>query len=302
MSDPKTVTTLQEEEDVDGHHAAAAESASPESSEDEEFFTPIQSTNTSPSKSRSQETPSPGLEIYHAATEGIDEENQRGDQGDNTDTNPHLLIESQKEEVNGKNIVDTPNDVDTLDNLNEEAPPSNLSSKRSDGNSSFPEQTPVSSVDGSVFQASPVAGAHGVRPVSDAPNMRGHEPKRRRMRSKVEAARRSAFEREAARLARGTLTSRLIIPEIVALPRRSEYKTLWPTSGNEHSGAISCEREILIPAITPKSMEGSASVSEQSVDPIPTAAFQASNSNLSALAAEFVPSSECTSFQGFLPH
>ena len=296
MSDPKTVTV------VGGRHAAAAEPTSPESSEDEEYFTPIQSTNTSPRKNRSQDTPSPSLDIYHAAREGNDEENQHENEGDSTDTDPHVLTEPQKEEVNNKNMVGIPNDVDARDSLNEESPPSDLSLKRPSGNTSSPEQTRVSSVNGSVFQASPVAGAHGLRSVSDAPNVRGHEPERRRMRSKVEAARRSAFECEATRLASGTLTSRLIIPEIVALPRRSEYKTLRPASGNEHSRAISCECGIFIPAITPKSMAGSASVNEQSVDPIPTAAFQASNSNLSALAAEFVPSSECTSFQGSLPH
>ena len=298
MSDPKTATTLQEEGVVDGQHAVAAEPASPESSEDEEFFTPIQSTNTSPRKNRSPETPSPSLDIYHAATEGNDEKNQDGDQEDKTDTNPHVPIEPQKEEANGKNIIDNPNDVDPHDSLNEEAPPSKLSLNSFDGNTSFPENTAVSSVYGSVFQASPVAGAHGVGPVSDAPNTGDHEPQRRKIRSKVEAARRSASEREIARLARGTLTTRLIIPEIIALPRRFKYKALWPSSENEHSRAVSRERVTLIPTITPSSTADPVCASEPSADPIPTAAFQASNSNLSALAAEFVPSSECTSSKG----
>lgn len=164
-------------------------------------------------------------------------------------------------------------------------------------NDAFPATTAASSLRDWLSETSSFLGKHGKASHPKVPSLEEDPVLSEQQKAKLEAARKIAKEREAARLATRTST-RLSLPEIPpfrksSVPEPAQAESTAKTSTETRSSAVSSQARTSTRANTLSPIpENSDTTIESTARSANLAALQANRStprNLSALAAEFVP-------------
>lgn len=268
------------------HHETVPEPLSPDSQSDENFFTPNQSAKSSPSKAGRPVPSSPDSDTYLSSSE----HNDHGTEIHEHEASPKIMT-SFTHDLQDKDGIDTTkspsalNETDVFNNMHEEDVTNGLSPATSPIiNTSSPAQpaspsNPNTGLEGIL----PTTAAYQTAPTLDTANMENNPAPRENMRSRLEALYQFALEREAARPTQTVAAPRITIAEIPPFRGSSETRTT-PSASLDASAIASPDTGILAP------------ISEDGEVLDTGSTVSAATSNLSALAAEFVPTGKPAPF------
>ena len=218
------------------------------------------------------------------------------------------ILAAQHTRDNDKSVLTAAEYLDVLENEMEKLVSSSDMTPTISGDETFlQQQTAASPVVSTVTESSLDPAVHKVGIESSAIGIRRPFDPTKSKKTKLEAARQSAAKHEAIRFTKMTNMSRVQIPEIPSLFKRPDHDTSQRVSMNGQTRAESAELNTSTPIpdlpTTQPSVEGNPlQGTESTARAEATIALQTTPSNLSALAAEFIPTSMYPTIHDPQPH
>jgi len=266
-------------------HETVSAPLSPDSQSDEMFYTPNQSTESSPSKATRQGSSSPDSDKYFESNDHGAEFRKHGTSQDFMTPSIHDLQDRNGHET--KESASALNEADVSSDVHDENITGYLSSTSPIINTSPAAQLAALSEPSAELETLPTTAAYQITPALDTASIGHHLPRREKMKSRLEAFYQHALEREAAHPTQNLPAPRAIIADIPPFHGVSEPITASSTS-TDASPIASSEPGISTQPLTPISEDGEVLETGSSIS--------AATSSLSALAAEFVPTGKPAPF------
>lgn len=270
------------------HHKTVSASTSPDSQPDERFYTPNQSTKSSPSKANRQGSSSPDSDKYLSPSESNDTGPEFQEHGTFQDIMTSSIHNLQDRNGNGTTeSSSTPNEANVSNNLQNESITNEMNLTSSIVNTFPTAQSAALLHANSELETLPTTAAYQIAAALDTASIERHPTRRDKMSSRLEAFYQLALEREAAHPTQNLPAPRVTIADIPPFHGSSEPRTTASAS-TDAAATTSPDLGISTQPLTPISEDGEILETESTIS--------AATSSLSALAAEFVPTGKRAPF------